>query len=51
MRAFDGTKISTCDKIDLNILIGPCEFEVSFVVVDIPTIFNLLLRKLRIHSE
>lgn len=33
--AFDGTKTSACGEVDLKILMGPCKFEVSFVVVDI----------------
>lgn len=36
-------------KINLKILVGLCEFEVSFVVVDIPMIFNLLLGRPWIH--
>lgn len=43
IQAFDGTKTSVCGEIDLKILVGPYEFEVSFVVVNILTIFNLLL--------
>lgn len=42
---FDGTNMSTCGEIVLKILIGPCKFKVSFVVVNIPTVFNLLLRR------
>lgn len=42
VRAFDGTKTCACGEIDLKILVGPCEFELSFVVVEI--IFNLLTR-------
>lgn len=38
VRAFDGTGTSACGKIDLKILAGPCEFEVSFLIVDISTL-------------
>lgn len=44
VRAFHGTKTLACGEIDLTILVGPCEFEVSFVIVNILTIFNLLLK-------
>lgn len=40
--AFDGTKTSDYGEIDLKILVDPYEFEVSFVVMDIPAVFNLL---------
>lgn len=50
VRAFDGTKKSICREVDLKILAGPSEFEVSFVIVDTPTVFNLLLGRLWIHS-
>lgn len=50
VRSFDGTKISACGEIDLNILVGPCEFEDPFVVLDIPTAFNLLLGCPWIHT-
>lgn len=43
VRAFSGSKTSTCNKVDLKILVGPYEVEVSFVVVVIRTVFNLLL--------
>lgn len=50
VRAFDGTKTSACGKVDLKILISPYEFEVSFVILDSPTFFNLLLGRPWIHS-
>lgn len=46
VRAFDGTKTSSLGEIDLKMLNGPCEFEVSFVVVDVLDIFNLLQGRL-----
>lgn len=50
VRAFDGTKTSGCREIDLKVLIGPCEFEIPFVVIDIPAVFNLLLGHPWIHT-
>lgn len=50
VRTFDGIKKVTPGEIDLKVLIGPCEFEISFVVVDIPAIFNSLLGLLWIHT-
>lgn len=35
VRAFGGTKNLACGEINLKVLIGPSEFEISFVVVDI----------------
>lgn len=43
VQGFDDTKTSDCEELYLKILVCPCEFEASFVVVDIPTVFNLLL--------
>lgn len=43
VRAFDGTKTLACGETDLKALIGPCKFKISFFLVDIPAIFNLLL--------
>lgn len=50
VRAFDGIETSACQEIDLKILIGPCEFQVSFIVVDIPAVFNLLLGRPWVRS-
>lgn len=50
VQAFDGTKTSTCVEIDRKVLIGPCEFEVFFLLADIPAVFNLLLEHPGIHS-
>lgn len=41
--AFDDTKASACREIDLKILVSLYKFEISFVTVDIPVVFNLLL--------
>lgn len=48
--AFYGTKMAAYNEIDLKILTDPCDFEASFVVVDIPAAFNLLLRGPCTHS-
>lgn len=50
VRAFDGTKTSTYGEIDLKVLVGPCEFEIPFVVIDIPAVFSLLLGRPWIHT-
>lgn len=50
VRAFDGTKTSACMEIDLKVLVGPCEFEISFVMIDIPAVFSLLLGCLWIYT-
>lgn len=36
-------------EIDLKVLIGPWEFKIPFVVVDIQTVFDFLLGRLWIH--
>lgn len=43
VEAFEGTKTSACREVDLKILVGQCEFEVSFVILDIPVVYKLLL--------
>lgn len=50
VQAFDNTKTSACEEVDFKILMGPCELEVSFSFVDIPTVFNLLLGRPWIHA-
>lgn len=49
VREFDGTKTFSCREIDLKILVEPCEFEWFYVIVDISTVFNLLLGRPWIH--
>lgn len=51
VQAFGGTKTSACGEIDLKVLICPCEFEISFVVVDVPAVFSLLLAHRYIRLE
>lgn len=43
VRAFNGTKTVLLGEIDVRVLIRPCDFEIPFVVVNIPTVFTLLL--------
>lgn len=47
--AFEGTKTSAYGEIYLKILVGHYEFEVLFVVIDIPTVFNMLLGQPWVH--
>lgn len=42
VRAFNGTKTLPC-RIYLKILIGPCKFELSFVVIDTQNNFQFTL--------
>lgn len=48
VQAFDGTKTSMRENW-FKVIIGPCEFEIPFVLVDIPVVFNLLLGRSWIH--
>lgn len=50
MHAFVSTKIVARLEIDMKVLIGPCECEIQFIVVNIPTVFNLLLSQPYIHT-
>lgn len=43
VRAFYSTKSVALGEVDLVLEIGPCQFEVPVVVIDILTIFNMLL--------
>lgn len=42
-------KLRLAEKLILKVLAGPCAFEMPFVVVDIPTVFNLVLGHPWIH--
>lgn len=50
VRAFDGSKSIAVGELDLTLKIGPCQFVVPFVIVDIPTTFNMLLGRPWIHT-
>lgn len=43
VRAFDGSKSVVVGEVDLVLAFGPCQFEVSYIVVDILVTFNMLL--------
>lgn len=34
VQVFDGTKTSACGEVNLKFLVGPCELEVPFVMLD-----------------
>ena len=52
VRAYDNTKRTVLGTIELELelLIGPVEFSVTFQVVNIPSSFNLLLGRAWIHQ-
>ncbi|KAK8505873.1 hypothetical protein V6N12_042897 [Hibiscus sabdariffa] len=50
VRAFDGTQRETIEKIEIPLLIGPAEYTVEFVVMDIKPTYNCLLGRPWIHS-
>ncbi|XP_049350430.1 uncharacterized protein LOC125815075 [Solanum verrucosum] len=49
VRAFDGVQRDTLGAVNLDILVGPAEFNVEFQVLDINTSYNLLLGRPFIH--
>ena len=49
MRAFDGVQRDTLGAVNLTIQMGPIEFSVQFLVLDIDTSYNLILGKSFIH--
>ncbi|XP_031405692.1 uncharacterized protein LOC116214426 [Punica granatum] len=49
VRAFDGSRREVNGEIDLLIEVGPCSFNVTFQVLDIPNAFSLLLGRPWIH--
>lgn len=52
VQAFAGTKASAYEEIDLKVIIDLCKFEISFIVVDISTVFNLVFgRPLNTRAE
>ncbi len=46
VRAFDGTRRGVFGEVDLPLEIGPCTFNVTFKVMEIPRVFSLLLGRL-----
>lgn len=50
VKAFDETKTSACGEIDPKVLIGPCEFDIPFIVDHILVVFNLLQGCPKIHT-
>ncbi|KAF8407326.1 hypothetical protein HHK36_006453 [Tetracentron sinense] len=50
IRAFDSSKRQVVGEIDLEVTIGPHNFDITFQVVDIPAAFNLLLGRPWLHS-
>ena len=49
VRAFDGTKKGVLENIELPIQVGPCTFNLEFIVMDINPSYNCLLRRPWIH--
>ena len=49
VRAFDGVQRDTIGAVNLDIQVGPAEFNVEFQVLDINTSYNLLLGRPFIH--
>ena len=50
VRAFDGKTREVQGEIDLPLEIGPCTFNVTFKVMDIPGAYSLLLGRPWIHA-
>jgi hypothetical protein len=50
VRAFDGNTREVYGEIDLPLEIGPCVFDVTFKVLDIPGVYSLLLGRPWIHA-
>ncbi|KAL4351456.1 hypothetical protein GQ457_06G010010 [Hibiscus cannabinus] len=50
VRAFDGTQRDVLGKITVPLLIGPAEYEVDFVVMDIKPTYSCLLGRPWIHA-
>lgn len=50
IRAYNNTKRAVLGFVELELLIGPIEFSVTFQVIDILSSFNLLLGLARIHQ-
>ncbi|XP_075081580.1 uncharacterized protein LOC142166374 [Nicotiana tabacum] len=50
VRAFDGSKRDTIGEINLILIIGPVDFEVTFQILDMDTSYNFLLGRPWIHA-
>ncbi|KAK8705215.1 hypothetical protein V6N13_048821 [Hibiscus sabdariffa] len=50
VRAFDGTQRDVIGKIEIPLLVGPTEYNVEFVVMDIRPSYNCLLGRPWIHA-
>ncbi|KAK8703732.1 hypothetical protein V6N13_047378 [Hibiscus sabdariffa] len=50
VRAFDGTQRDVLGKITVPLLVGPAEYEVDFVVMDIKPTYSCLLGRPWIHA-
>ncbi|XP_075077264.1 uncharacterized protein LOC142164001 [Nicotiana tabacum] len=50
VQAFDGVKQGTIGEIDQILTIGPVDFEVTFQVLDMETLYNSLLGRPWIHA-
>lgn len=50
VKAFDGSKTNAPMEIELDIHKGPCDFNIPFMVDDLPAMFNLLLTPLDPHG-
>ncbi|XP_070028851.1 uncharacterized protein [Nicotiana sylvestris] len=50
IRAFDGSSRDTIGKINLNMTIGPVDFEIVFQVVDMDISYNFVLGRPLIHT-
>ncbi|KAK9016080.1 hypothetical protein V6N11_007163 [Hibiscus sabdariffa] len=50
VRAFDGTQRTAIGKIEIPLLVGPIEYNIEFVVMDIRPTYNCLLGRPWIHS-
>jgi len=50
VRAFDGSRRDVYGEVDLSLEIGPCTFNVTFKVLEIPSVFSLLLGRPWLHA-
>ncbi|KAK8649493.1 hypothetical protein V6N13_130222 [Hibiscus sabdariffa] len=50
VRAFDGTQREVIGKIEVPLMIGPSEYEVDFIVMDIKPTYSCLLGRPWIHA-